>query len=95
MVAGQFELNGEVRSQSPNRVHAALKELLPEARIEETELGLSVHAQVPGQSAQELNRTLLSALRKVERRTTVRAEWTSSGMVERFFDYVFKGSRSV
>jgi hypothetical protein len=44
-----------------------------------------------GASARELNRTLLSALRKVERRTTLRAEWTSDdGTSERFFDYVLK-----
>ena len=36
-----------------------------------------------------MNRTLLSALRKVEKRTTLRAEWTSGdGTDERFFDYV-------
>jgi hypothetical protein len=34
---------------------------------------------------------LLSALRKVEKRTTLRAEWTSEdGNTERFFDYVLK-----
>jgi hypothetical protein len=44
-----------------------------------------------GASAKELNRTLLSALRKVEKRTTLRAEWTSDdGTSERFFDYVLK-----
>jgi hypothetical protein len=42
-----------------------------------------------GASAKELNRTLLSALRKVEKRTTLRAEWTSDdGTSERFVDYV-------
>lgn len=44
-----------------------------------------------GASAKELNRTLLSALRKVEKRTTLHAEWTSGdGTTERFFDYVLK-----
>jgi hypothetical protein len=39
-----------------------------------------------------LNRTFLSALRKVEKRTTLRAEWTSGdgSISERFFDYVLK-----
>jgi hypothetical protein len=42
-----------------------------------------------GASAKELNRTFLSALRKVEKRTTLRAEWASDdGTVDRFFDYV-------
>jgi hypothetical protein len=43
-----------------------------------------------GASAKELNRTLLSALRKVEKRTTLRAEWTSGDTTECFFDYVLK-----
>ncbi len=50
-----------------------------------------VEAQMEGASARELNRTFLSALRKVEKRTTLRAEWTSGdGTSERFFDYVPK-----
>jgi hypothetical protein len=43
-----------------------------------------------GASAKELNRTLLSALRQVEKRTTLRAEWTSGDTTKRFFDYVLK-----
>jgi hypothetical protein len=34
---------------------------------------------------------LLSALRRVERRTRLRAEWTGNGETQRFFDYVPKG----
>jgi hypothetical protein len=43
-----------------------------------------------GASARESNRTLLSALRKVEKRTVLRAEWTSGDNTERFFDYALK-----
>jgi hypothetical protein len=44
-----------------------------------------------GASERELNRTFLFALRKAEKRTTLRAEWTSDdGTSERFFDYVLK-----
>jgi hypothetical protein len=35
---------------------------------------------------------LLSALRRIEGKTRLRAEWMSGGTVERFFDYVPKGS---
>ena len=50
-----------------------------------------VEAEMEGASARELNRTFLSALRKVEKRTTLRAEWTSGdGTSERFFDYALK-----
>jgi transposase len=49
--------------------------------------------QLEGESARDLNRAVLSALRRVERRTTLRAEWSSGTTVERFFDYVPKGIR--
>ena len=45
-----------------------------------------------GPDARELNRFLLSALRRVERRTRLRAEWTGEGETQRFFDYVPKGT---
>jgi len=50
-----------------------------------------VEAEMEGASARQLNRTFLFALRKVGKRTTLRAEWTSDdGTSERFFDYVLK-----
>src|SRR5271169_988389 len=42
-------------------------------------------------SAKELNRTFLSALRKVEKKTMLRAEWISDdGARESFFDYAVR-----
>jgi hypothetical protein len=52
-----------------------------------------VVATLSGESASDLNRSLLSDLRRVERRTRLRATWTLDGINERFFDYVSKGSR--
>jgi hypothetical protein len=50
-----------------------------------------VGAEMEGSSTREFNRTILSALRRVENRTTLRAECTSDdGTTERFFDYVLK-----
>ena len=46
-----------------------------------------------GENARELNLTLLSTLRRVERKTHLRAEWTSGGTTERFFYNVPKGVR--
>jgi hypothetical protein len=52
-----------------------------------------VEAEMPVASARELNRAFLSALRKVEKATTLRAEWTSDdGTVEKFFDYALKAT---
>ena len=52
-----------------------------------------VRAEVESASARDANRELLSELRRVERKTRLRAEWTAGGSVERFFDYVPKGTR--
>jgi hypothetical protein len=49
-----------------------------------------VQAEMEGASAKDLNRALLSALRQAEKRTRLRAEWTSGDTTERFFDYVLK-----
>ena len=71
----------------------ALRELLGEEAFEP---GLkpgeiAVRWKLEGESAKELNRELLSALRRVEKKTRLRAEWTSEdGTVYRFFDYVLK-----
>ena len=50
--------------------------------------GFHVEATMTGPSAPDLNRSLLSALRRAERRTRLRAEWTACGLTESFFDYV-------
>jgi hypothetical protein len=52
-----------------------------------------VRAEVESASARDANRELLSGLRRVERKTRLRAEWTRGSVVERFFDYVPKGVR--
>ena len=49
-----------------------------------------VRATIDGKSAREANRTLLAQLRRVERKTRLRSEWTHAGQTERFFDYVPK-----
>lgn len=52
-----------------------------------------VEARKEGPSARDLNRSLLSELRRAEKRTRLRAEWSCEGVTERFFDYVPKGTR--
>ena len=54
--------------------------------------GFEIHAELEGESAKELNRTLLSEMRRAEKRTRLRAEWSSRGTVHGFFDYVPKGT---
>jgi hypothetical protein len=88
-----FELEAEVRTANVQDALAELPRLLPGATIVKTAAGLKVGGELEGESARDLNRWLLSALRRVERRTTLRAQWTCGRTVERFFDYVPKGSR--
>ena len=46
-----------------------------------------------GTSATDLNRQLLANLRRLEKKTRLRSEWTSNGETEKFFDYVPKGTK--
>ena len=77
---------------APSAIGPLLKQLLG-ATVTETPEGFRVDAWMEGADARELNRELLSCLRRIERRTRLRSEWTASGVTHRFFDYVLKGTR--
>jgi hypothetical protein len=87
-----FHLVADVSSDNPERVRPVVTRLFPTG-VTETPGGFHIEADLTGDSARDLNREVLSALRKEEKRTRVRAAWTSGGTMERFFDYVSKGSR--
>jgi hypothetical protein len=93
MANRKFSLVAQVSTENPKAVKRVLQAFMPARSITATEDGWLVRAEFRGTSARELNRTLLSALRRVERKTRLRADWTSSGTTERFFDYVPKGTR--
>lgn len=95
MTARRFELVAEIRTANPPDVRAALEQLLPGAQIEDTDLGFKVRTLREGENAADLNRALLSALRRIAKRTSLRAAWTAEGFTERFFDYVRKSTASV
>jgi len=93
MAKRRFALDARVDTDSPERVRRALLDLLgkdafgPGSRPGE----FVVSRKLDGESAKDLNRELLSALRRAERKTRLRAEWTADdGTVYRFFDYVLK-----
>jgi hypothetical protein len=89
-----FQLVATVSSDRPAAVRAPLETFLGAgATIEATEDGFKVEAKLSGESAKDLNRQLLSELRRSEKKTRLRAEWTSGDVTERFFDYVPKGTR--
>jgi hypothetical protein len=90
-----FKLSATVSSENVQGVRVPLERILgPKAKIERTEDGFSIEATIGGESAEELNRQLLSEMRRVEKKTLLRAEWTAGRITERFFDYVPKGTTS-
>jgi len=91
MTARRFKLVGRVSSSSPKAVKPVLEKAIAQGSVKEVNGEFEVEAQMEGESAKELNRALLSAMRRVEKRTRLRAEWTSDdGTTERYFDYVLK-----
>jgi hypothetical protein len=61
--------------------------------VKPIEGGFEITGEFEGESARDLNRGLLSELRRAEKKTRLRSEWTSGATSERFFDYVPKGTR--
>jgi hypothetical protein len=94
MAQRNFTLRARVSSDNPSAVKSVLERIIVNrGTIRQTEQGFEVEAELEGESARDLNRMILSELRRAEKRTKIRAEWTSGNTVERFFDYVPKGTR--
>jgi hypothetical protein len=89
----RFSLIGDISSDSPAAVRPVITEVIEDATVTEVNDGLHVVGTLEGADARDVNRRLLSALRRAERRTRLRAEWTGDGQVYRFFDYVPKSTR--
>ena len=91
-----FKLKARVDSDNPAAVRPVIERLIVSGSgsIQTDGTVLVVEAELVGEEARELNRTLLSEMRRAERKTRLRAEWTAEGVTERFFDYVPKGIRT-
>jgi hypothetical protein len=85
-----FKLKARINRSDAQMIRQALDQLSAKGSVKKDGEEFLVEAEMEGASARDLNRTLLSALRKVEKRTTLRSEWTSGETTERFFDYVLK-----
>ncbi len=85
----RFELAADVSSDDPKAIEPVLCAI---AGLSITPLadGFHIEGSMAGQSAREINRALLSALRRAERRTRIRSRWTLDDATFRFFDYVPK-----
>jgi hypothetical protein len=88
----RFKLSAHVSSDNPSAIRSIVKRIIgSNGSVKRADGGFQVEAELQGKSARDLNRMLLSQMRKVERRTRLRAEWTAEGVREKFFDYVPKG----
>jgi hypothetical protein len=90
----QFRLTGEVSSDDLAVIGPVLAQMVGDAAITSTHDGLHVEGVMAGTDAREVNHQLLSALRRAEKRTRLRAEWAGDGYIYRFFDYVPKSTRA-
>jgi hypothetical protein len=96
MTKRHFVLVANVSTESPEAVEPVLERLFTKRcfnRLGEKEF--RIEAELEGENAKELNRSLLSELRRAERRTRLRAEWKSDTGTERFFDYVLRKTRTL
>jgi hypothetical protein len=90
----RYSLHARVSTDNPVAVKPVLIRMVSHGTVTQSENGheFVVDGVLDGSSARELNRSLLSELRRAERRTRLRSEWTSEVATERFFDYVPKGT---
>jgi hypothetical protein len=87
----EFKLKARVSRSDARTIRHVLDQLAAKGAVKKAAEDFIVEGKMEGASARQLNRALLSALRKVEKKTTLRAEWTSSdNATARFFDYVLK-----
>lgn len=87
----EFHLVGDVSSEDLEAVRAVLGQIVRGTVVSALD-GLLVKGTMYGADAREVNRRLLSAMRRVERRTRLRAQWTAGGVSYRFFDYASRGT---
>lgn len=86
-----FTLEAEISTDDAQTLGAVLAARFPPDEIARVPGGLRVSCVLQGPSARELNRELLSYLRRAVKKTRLRARWQAGGVTERYFDCVFKG----
>jgi hypothetical protein len=90
----KLQLKANVSSANPSSIKPVLERMVGSTgTIKPTIDGFDVCAEFKGETAKDLNRMFLSELRRAEKKTRLRAEWTSDGTVEKYFDYVLKQTR--
>ncbi len=92
----KFKLSARVSSATPSAIKPVLERMIGnDGSIKPTDDGFEVNAEFKGESARDLNRMLLSELRRAEKKTRIRSEWTSKDATEKFFDYSLRQTKKV
>jgi hypothetical protein len=87
-------LSARVSSATPSAIKDVLERIIgKKGSIKPTADGFEVNAEFKGESAKDLNRMLLTEMRRAEKKTRLRSEWSSEGTTEKFFDYVLKQTK--
>jgi len=91
MVNKRFKLTARVSSSNLQAIRPVLEKLITKGSVRREGDEFIIEAEMQGSNVKDLNRSLLSALRRVEKKTRLRTEWSSTdGTILRFFDYVLK-----
>ena len=90
------KLSGRVSSATPSAIKPVLERMIGNnGSIKPTADGFEINAEFKGESARDLNRMLLSELRKAEKKTRIRSEWISEDTIEKFFDYSLRQTKKI
>ena len=89
----KMKLKANISSANPSAIKPVLERIISNGTMKPTTDGFDVTAEFKGENAKDLNRMILSELRRAEKKTRLRAEWASDGTVEKYFDYVLKQTR--
>ena len=76
MAKKAYELTANMSTENPQAIRRVPEGLIEKGSVTPTDEGFQVKAKMVGESARDLNRTLLSAPRKVEKKTRLQAEWS-------------------
>lgn len=89
-----YRLKARVDTDDPRTLRPVLENLVARrsGSLRQSDKGFEVELAWEGASARDLNRELLSELRRSVKKTRLRSEWTAGGTTEKFFDYVPKGT---
>jgi len=87
----KIKLTANVSSANPSAIRSVLERIVgSNGTIKPTSDGFDVTAEFEGECVKDVNRMLLSELRRAEKKTRLRAEWSCEGTTEKYFDYVLK-----